>query len=91
MAEQIKVKSIQIAAAGTPTQIDSSYQFTRMLTIRNPNANTGLVYFGNSDLAANLRSTIEKGGDFTLLGVDPSKIYVDVATNNDRVEVVFYI
>ena len=92
MAVGISPKVITIATAGTPTQVDSSTERTERMNILNPFSNTGVVYFGaSSSMDATTRRRLERGEAFDLFNVVPANIYVDVAVNNESVEVVFYI
>ena len=88
MASELKCKTIQIAVAGTPTQAETALTFARRLKLHNPGANTGLIFFGGSDLSATKRASLVPGEWLTLEEINLANFYVDVAVNNESVEIV---
>lgn len=91
MATTLKTIRKVIATAGTPTQITNAFNVVQRGQIHSPSINTGQVYFGESTLAATLRASLAPGERFDFGQIDLSKLYVDVAVNNEAVEVIFFI
>ena len=91
MALGVKSKVVTIATAGTPTQVDANSDHSVRMNILNPFRNTGVAYFGGSDLAATAQRTLERGESVDLYNVAPSMVYVDVAVNGESVECFWMI
>jgi hypothetical protein len=90
MADKLACKLINVATAGTATQVDSSSRVVRRLRIHNPSTNGGLVYFGGPDLDATHRCELKVSELVELAQLDISQVYVTTAVNNEKVEVAYY-
>ena len=91
MASNFKTIRKVISTAGTPVQIATGFGVATRCEVSAPVGNAGLVYFGNSDLSATARRSLDPGTSFSILSaIDISKMYVDGAVNGYVIEIVFY-
>lgn len=91
MADTPKALVITVATAGTATQVDSTYTSVTRVVVRNPYSNTDKVYFGGPDLDATHRYSLHVGEEKQLSNIDLTKLYVTVAVNNEKVEVLWFV
>ena len=91
MAYKPRALAIDLASAGTAQQISSSTLIVHRADFSVPNANTGVMYIGGSDIDSTHRRTLEKGETFSMFNVDLSTVYFDGANTSDDLQVVYYL
>lgn len=94
----VKTYQVTVAAAGTAVNVNASGQIpanTFAMQFYNPQSNTGDIYVGNDgadDVSSATGRTLEKGESISFdLFFDDSvaaPIWVDAATNGDKVEII---
>lgn len=84
-----QARSGQVAVSdSTPTSLgslpDGHPCFLTGISVRNPVANTGIIYVGNSTVSTTTGYAIEPGYDVMLSVTDPKQVYAIAAVNNER-------
>lgn len=96
MALKLKtLPQVTVATSGTEQSLTASYiSNVEVVYVSAPAANTGAIYIGDSDVAVGRGIELAKGTSYTISApkgemIDIRSIYVDAATNGDKVNVTY--
>lgn len=74
-----------VTTAGTKVQLTTSTAETGAVAVRGLTGNTGVVYVGGTGVSASTGYQLDKGESIVIPVSSPSLIWVDAATNGDKV------
>jgi len=81
----IKVNTVTITTAGTRVQLASDISVITNIKFKAPSSNEGLVAIGDSTVSMTKGYELSAGQTLELPRVELSEVYVDAATNGDKV------
>lgn len=98
MLKLVKTGQKTVATAGTQLALVAAKTLVENLLITAPAANAGVVYIGDADVSSTTGLVIAAGATVNLADLvkaegkvffDLNKIYVDAATNGDKVTFLY--